>query len=101
MSSIASPAPTPSPVPEPARSEARSARSERLRLLVRSPTVVIGAIVVGFWVFCAIFPGLVTPYNPIFDNNFPLSEPPTWAHPSSCWRSRSRPAERARNPAAG
>ena len=77
MTSLASPAPAPGST----RSEQRVARSERLRLLLRSPTVLIGAIVVAFWVFCAMFPGLVTPYNPIFDNNFPLSEPPTWAHP--------------------
>jgi peptide/nickel transport system permease protein len=43
--------------------------------------VLIGAIVVGFWVFCAIFTDLVTPYDPIFDNEFPLSEPPTRDHP--------------------
>ena len=77
MTSLASPAPAPGST----RSEQRVARSERLRLLLRSPTVLIGAIVVAFWVFCAMFPGLVTPYNPIFDNNFPPSEHPSWAHP--------------------
>lgn len=66
---------------QPARSEARVARSERLRLLMRSPTVIVGVIVVGFWVFCALFPKLVAPYDPIFDNNFPPSETPTWGHP--------------------
>ena len=69
------------PPPVRARSEARTARSERLRLLVRSPTVVVGALVVGFWIFCALFPGLVCPYNPIFDNHFPPNEAPTWGHP--------------------
>ena len=67
--------------PETPRSEARAARSERLRLLLRSPLVVAGAIVVAFWIFCALFPGVVCPYNPIFDNNFPPSEHPSWAHP--------------------
>ncbi len=67
------------PAPAPGR-EARTARSERLRLLMRSPTVLIGSIVVAFWIFCALFPGLVAPYNPIFDNQFPVSEPPTWGH---------------------
>ena len=65
----------------PARSETRTARSERLRLLVRSPTVIIGGIGILFWVFCAAFPGLVTPHDPIFDNQFPTSLAPTWAHP--------------------
>ena len=63
-----------------ARSEARTARSERLRLLLRTPTVVIGAIVIAFWLFCAIFPGLVAPYDPIFDNQFTPSQPPDWRH---------------------
>ncbi len=67
--------------PTSGRSEARSARSERLRLLVRSPTVVVGALVIGFWIFCALFPGLVCPYNPIFDNHFPPNKAPTWGHP--------------------
>ena len=64
----------------PARSEAKTARSERLRLLLRSPTVVVGSVVVLFWVFCALFPGLVTPHDPIFDRDFTPSLAPTWAH---------------------
>jgi peptide/nickel transport system permease protein len=62
------------------RSEARAARSERMRLLVRSPTVIVGLIVIGIWVFCAIVPG-IAPYDPIFDNRFPQSEKPSWGHP--------------------
>jgi peptide/nickel transport system permease protein len=69
------------PAPAPARSEARAARSERLRLLARSPLVLGGAIVIGFWVFCAIFTDLVTPHDPIFDNQFPTSAKPSWEHP--------------------
>jgi peptide/nickel transport system permease protein len=65
----------------PTRSEARIARSERLRLLMRSPTVVVGAIVIGFWVFCAVFPRLVAPYDPIFDNQFTPNMSPEWGHP--------------------
>ena len=72
MTSIATPTPSPR--------EARTARSERVRLLLRSPTVLIGVIVVGFWVFCAIFTDLVTPYDPIFDNQLPLSGSPTRDH---------------------
>lgn len=63
------------------RSEARIARAERLRLLVRSPTVIIGGVVLLFWGFCAIFPGLVAPHDPIFDNQFTTSQTPSWAHP--------------------
>ena len=36
---------------------------------------------IGFWIFCALFPGLVCPYDPIFDNQFPPNEAPTWGHP--------------------
>ena len=36
---------------------------------------------IAFWIFCALFPGVVCPYNPIFDNNFVPSQPPSWAHP--------------------
>jgi len=73
--------PDPAPLPGTERSESRAARAERFRLLLRSPSVVIGAIVILFWVFCAMFPRLVAPHDPIFDNNFPTSQPPTWGHP--------------------
>jgi peptide/nickel transport system permease protein len=63
------------------RSESRTARAERLRLLMRSPTVIVGTIIVLFWVFCALFPGLVSPHDPIFDNQFATNLKPTWAHP--------------------
>jgi len=63
------------------RSEARAARSERLRLLVRSPTVVVGSLIILFWIVCALFPGQVCPHNPIFDNHFTPNQPPEWAHP--------------------
>jgi peptide/nickel transport system permease protein len=69
------------PAAPPARSESRTARSVRLRLLVRSPTVIIGGVVILFWVFCALFPGLVTPHDPIYDNQFPPNLSPRWAYP--------------------
>ncbi len=65
----------------PVSSEARAARSERLRLLVRTPTVLVGAAVLLFWLFCAVFPGIVAPYDPIFDNQLPTSQPPSWDFP--------------------
>lgn len=78
MTAVASP--QPSPAPAAAQSESRAARSERMLLLLRSPTVIVGAVVMGVWVFCAILPG-VAPHDPIFDNQFPTSEKPSWAHP--------------------
>jgi peptide/nickel transport system permease protein len=62
------------------RSEARTARSERLRLLLRSPRVGVGLVIIGFWVLCAIFPGQIAPHDPIFDNNFTPSLSPSWSH---------------------
>ncbi len=48
-------------------SEARTARNERLRLLVRTPTVLVGILVLLFWVTFAILGDRITPYDPIFD----------------------------------
>lgn len=64
-----------------AATEQRTARRERLRLLLRTPTVIIGAVVVAFWVVCAAFPGLLAPHDPLFDNDFAVSDSPSWAHP--------------------
>jgi len=61
--------------------ETRTARRETLGQLLRSPTFLVGAAIVAFWIFCALFPGVVCPYNPIFDNNFVPSQPPSWLHP--------------------
>jgi peptide/nickel transport system permease protein len=74
-------APEPTPTAATARSESRAARSERLRLLLRTPTVMLGVVVIGFWVFCALFPGAIAPYDPIFDNQLPTSQSPSWDYP--------------------
>ena len=49
------------------RSEASVARRERLRLLLLSPSFIIGATVILFWVVCAILGDHITPYDPRFD----------------------------------
>lgn len=72
---------TVAPAPAAERSESRTARSERLRLLLRTPTVLVGVAAIAFWVFCALFPGLVAPYDPIFDNQLPTSQSPSWDYP--------------------
>jgi peptide/nickel transport system permease protein len=68
------------PPSAPLRTEAMTARAERIRLILRSPTVLIGTLVLLFWIFCALFPGLVAPYDPIFDNQFTPNLPPEWGH---------------------
>jgi len=62
------------------RSEARTARRERIRLLLRSPTFVIGAGVILFWLACAILGSRITPYDPIFDQTSDLSQRPSTEH---------------------
>ncbi len=62
------------------RSEARTARRERFRLLLRSPSFVIGAGVILFWIACAILGSRITPYDPIFDQTPDLSQAPSTEH---------------------
>ena len=52
-------------VPVVPLAEARIARRETLRQLSRSKTFIAGAIIVGFWVFCAILGRQVAPYDPL------------------------------------
>jgi len=49
---------------------ARIARQETLRQLVRSKTFMAGAIIIAFWIFCAIFGFRVAPHDPL-DQSFP------------------------------
>jgi peptide/nickel transport system permease protein len=61
-------------VPAPGR-EARIARRETLRQLLRSPTFLAGAIIVGFWIFCALFGTSVAPHDPQDQSFTPLLKP--------------------------
>ncbi len=47
----------------PDRSEVRIARRETLRALWRSPTFLVGSLIVLWWVVCAIFGTLFAPYD--------------------------------------
>ena len=60
--------------------EARAARRERLQLLLRSPSFLIGSVVIGFWVVCAILGDRITPYHPLFDQTPDLSVSPSSEH---------------------
>ena len=60
MTASTSGAPTADPLtadarPVPTSSEERTAQRERLRLLLRSKVFIAGAVIVLFWVLCAIF----------------------------------------------
>jgi peptide/nickel transport system permease protein len=67
MTSLDDPA---APIAIPERpDEARLARKERLRLLLRSPAFIVGCVLFGIWVVCAIFGTLIAPYDPIHDDD--------------------------------
>jgi peptide/nickel transport system permease protein len=53
------------PVSAPPRDEGKTARREQLQRLKHSKTFIAGAIIVGFWVFCAIFGELLVPKDPL------------------------------------
>lgn len=48
--------------------EAKIARGERIRLLLRSPAFIVGLVLFGIWVICAIFGGLIAPDDPTQDD---------------------------------
>jgi peptide/nickel transport system permease protein len=64
MTAVQDPA---APIAIPARpDQARIARRERLRLLGRSPTFLIGCILFAIWIVCALFGTLIAPHDPQF-----------------------------------
>ena len=64
----------------PGRSEASIARRERMLALLRSPSFLIGAAVILFWIACAILGDRITPFDPRFDQTDDLSQPPSSGH---------------------
>ena len=70
------------PIAIPTRpDEARIARRERIRLLVRSPTFILGNLIVGFWVVCAVFGTLIAPHDPQADDILNKLVAPSGDHP--------------------
>jgi peptide/nickel transport system permease protein len=67
-------------VAAPTRSETRTARRERARLLLRSPSFLIGAAVILLWVACAILGSRITPFDPLYDQTSDVSQPPSMAN---------------------
>jgi peptide/nickel transport system permease protein len=60
--------------------EAAIARRERLRLLLRSKTFLAGAVLFGFWVFCAFFGRVIAPENPLATDILAKLQEPSGAH---------------------
>ena len=57
-----------------------SPRGEVLREIVRSKTFIVGAIIVGFWIVCAIFGYAIAPHDPTAENLTQINKPPSGAH---------------------
>jgi peptide/nickel transport system permease protein len=70
---------TVAPIPT-AAAEAHRARAERLRLLLRSPSVLVGAVVLLFWIVCALVGDRIAPYDPVFDQSGDVFEKPSNDH---------------------
>ena len=60
--------------------EAAIARRERLLLLLRSKTFLAGAVIVGFWVFCAVFGRAVAPESPFATDILAKLQAPSGEH---------------------
>ncbi len=62
-------------------SELRRARRETFRALLHSKTFLVGLLIVGFWVFCAVFGNLIAPYDPLQTNSSLTLKAPSGSHP--------------------
>jgi peptide/nickel transport system permease protein len=62
------------------RSETSVARRERVRLLLRSPSFIVGATIILFWIGCAILGDHITPYDPRFDQTPEIGAAPSAQH---------------------
>ena len=54
---------------------------DALRRLFRNKLAIIGMVILGIFVFCAIFAPWIAPYDPIAQNVTRRREPPSWEHP--------------------
>jgi peptide/nickel transport system permease protein len=55
-------------------------RAEFLRNLVRSPSFILGAVILGFWILSAIFGNLLVPHDPVAENLSNINQAPSGAH---------------------
>lgn len=63
-----------------AAANAASIRRDGLRALSRSRTFIIGAAIVLFWIGCALFGGMVVPYDPTEPDILGALQPPSPEH---------------------
>ncbi len=65
----------------PARRTLGERFRDGMRVLFSSRTAVVGLILVLFWVICAVFAPLLTPYGPMDQDWKSPNANPSWAHP--------------------
>jgi peptide/nickel transport system permease protein len=58
----------------------RDVRRELLGELVRSPLFIVGALIVLFWIVCAIFGNAIAPHDPNAQNLLAINKAPSSAH---------------------
>ncbi len=68
------------PLTRSAADQRRQAMRERLRLVGRSPTVIVGGVVLLFWVACALFASHIAPHDPITPDVLHKLQPPSRDH---------------------
>jgi len=54
---------------------------DALRRLFRNKLAIIGMVILGLFVFCALFAPWIAPYDPIAQDVTRRREPPSWEHP--------------------
>jgi peptide/nickel transport system permease protein len=65
----------PVPIPAPSGDSVGRVRAELLGQALKSPSLLIGFVVVGFWVVCAFFGERIAPADPLFQGDDILSRP--------------------------
>lgn len=58
-----------------AAAERKAARREKRKLLLKRPSFIFGVVLLGFWVICAIFQTVITPYTATDFAGLPLEGP--------------------------
>jgi peptide/nickel transport system permease protein len=67
-------------VKDTAEQQRRRALRERIRLALRTPSILAGAGVLLFWIVCAVFAGNIAPHDPIAPDILHKLQPPSPAH---------------------
>lgn len=75
------PAPSTAVPPERPRAGHSRVGRERLRLIARSWTFWVGAVMLLAWIACAVVCDVVRPYDPLAQDLLQMSLPPSAAHP--------------------